>query len=119
MYHPRMAKRFIEYLIDDLTGAELVPGDGETVRFGYLGKEYEIDLGADTAEALADFLAPYVKAARSTNEPPKAKPKSAKSHAPNPKNAKIRAWAAESGIALPATGRIPADVVAAYDKANA
>lgn len=114
-----MAKKFIEYLVDDMTGAELAPGDGETVRFGFEGVAYEIDLAHDTAATLAAFLAPYVKAARRDTGTPKAAPKKAHRPADEARNARIREWAAGEGIELPARGRIPAEVVKAYNAANA
>src|SRR5512135_3122875 len=55
-----MAERVVRQLVDDLDGSEAV----ETVRFGYAGREYEIDLNEEHAHALDELLVPYVEHAR-------------------------------------------------------
>jgi hypothetical protein len=55
-----MAQRRTTLLVDDLTGSAAV----ETVRFGFSGPEYEIDLSADHAADLRSALAPFVAKAR-------------------------------------------------------
>lgn len=47
-------------LVDDLDGGDA----DETVRFSLDGVEYEIDLNADNAERLRDFLGEYIEHAR-------------------------------------------------------
>jgi hypothetical protein len=58
-----MAKKTITILTDDLDGEEL-PAGSRSTRFALDGVEYEIDLSAANARALADALAPYVSAGR-------------------------------------------------------
>ena len=55
-----MVQRRTTSLVDDLTGSAAV----ETVRFGFGGPEFEIDLSAEHAAALRSTLAPYVAKAR-------------------------------------------------------
>ena len=58
-----MVQKMITELFDDLDGSPAV----ETVRFGYAGREYEIDLNEEHAAALDEALAPYVEHARRAN----------------------------------------------------
>jgi hypothetical protein len=110
-----MAKRHLEILVDDLDGNEA----DETVQFGLDGENYEIDLTAANAEALRELLAPYLEGARRA-APKRGRRKAAKpaTGAATP-SALIRAWAAENGLTVNTRGRIPADVVAAYEAAHA
>jgi hypothetical protein len=55
-----MAQRRTTSLVDDLTGSTAV----ETVRFGFDGPEFEIDLNAEHAATLRSTLVPYIAKAR-------------------------------------------------------
>lgn len=59
-----MAQRTITTLVDDLDGTDLERGSGETILFGVDGRDYEIDLSDDNAQALRETLRPYVEAGR-------------------------------------------------------
>lgn len=59
-----MAQRIITTLIDDLDGTDIPRGLGETVRFGIDGRNYEVDLTDDNAQALREALQPYTEAGR-------------------------------------------------------
>src|SRR5512144_1156826 len=61
--HTAMVQRLIMERFDDLDGSPAV----ETVRFGYAGREYEIDLNEEHASHLDEALAPYVEHARAVN----------------------------------------------------
>jgi hypothetical protein len=63
----RMAKRTVTTLVDDLDGTDIPRGQGETVRFGIDGRNYEIDLTDENAAALRQALRPYVDAGRRVN----------------------------------------------------
>ncbi len=55
-----MARRAAVELVDDLDGSPAV----QTVRFGYDGRDYEIELNEEHAAELDEFLAPYLEHAR-------------------------------------------------------
>jgi Lsr2 len=59
-----MAQRLEVRMTDDLSGALIRPGRGETVAFSLDGKSYEIDLTAKNATLLRKALRPYVEAGR-------------------------------------------------------
>jgi hypothetical protein len=59
-----MAQRLEVRMTDDLSGALIRPGRGETVAFSLDGKTYEIDLTAKNATLLRKALRPYMEAGR-------------------------------------------------------
>lgn len=61
-----MATRIITTLVDDLDGTDIPRGLGETVRFGIDGRNYEIDLTDENADALRQNFQAYVEAGRPT-----------------------------------------------------
>ena len=109
-----MAQRTQVIVVDDLTGETLPDGQGQTVRFGLDGTTYELDLNKDNADRLRDDLRRYVQAARKVGPAPKASRTGSR-----PKDtADIREWAKNNGHSVSERGRIPAQVVAAYEAAN-
>lgn len=114
-----MARRTetLVHLEDDLDG-----GDGgkaaETVSFAFDGAAYEIDLSAKNAKALRSDLGKWVERARKAKKTPAGRGRRTTAAAkPVSGAAAIRAWAVESGIEVPARGRIPAAVIEAYHSA--
>lgn len=109
-----MAQRTVVELLDDIDGR---PAD-ETVAFAIDGITYEIDLSAQNADQLRTSVAPYVEKARKAGTVRSArKGKGTPSRTANSRerSAEIRAWAKEHGIAVNERGRIPANVLEAYE----
>ncbi len=106
-----MATHTLTSLTDDMDGSPAAT----TIRFGYQGSLYEIDLSEANATAFADALQPYLDAARVVR---------GRLYGPVPSgpmgpDAKtVRAWARNAGLEVPARGRIPANVLAAYRQAH-
>lgn len=113
-----MAKKVIYRLVDDLTGETIEDGAGRTVKFGYLGSMYEIDLTAENAQAFHALLEPYVNAGRKADKSAggSTAPKQARGGKEQVSN--IRAWASENGYSISSRGRIPASIQEAYAAAN-
>ena len=120
-----MARKIVHQLVDDLDGSVLEVGDGETVLFSLDGIAYEIDLTDENAAQLRDSFARYIDAARrvsgrassstggrSTSGGRKQKRAGQRDYAP------IRQWAADNGYTLSERGRVPAEVLDAYDAAH-
>jgi len=105
-------------LIDDLDGSH----GAETVRLGWNGDWRSLDLSKRNLAALDRVLARYWDAGRPVSNSSKVirrRPASsarAKSARREPK--RIRAWANEHGVQVPARGRIPADVERQFNEAN-
>jgi hypothetical protein len=107
-----MAQRVVVRLIDDLSGAEVPAGKGETVSFGLDGTSYEIDLTAKNASVLRKALRPYVEAAR---------PIKARAHRPArtriaADTRTVKQWARANGYEVNDRGRVPKAVLAAFER---
>lgn len=106
-----MAQRVVTILTDDVDGG---PGD-ETVVFGFDRDMYEIDLSTAHANQLRGDLRRWIQVARTAGVAPRAAPRQVEVAA-DPRA--VRAWAAARGIACPAKGRIPQDVVDQFHAAG-
>lgn len=121
-----MAQKVTVQLVDDIDGSVA----DSSVEFGLDGINFTIDLSADNADQLRDVLAPYVDSARrvsgrrrpavKTGAPVKASQPAAApaAGADRERNQAIRQWARDKGWQVSGRGRIPAEVVQAYDKAH-
>lgn len=110
-----MAQKTVVELIDDLDGE---PADG-TVEFALDGKAFEIDLSDVNAKRLRESLAEFVAAARKAGSTAPARARRAeRATADRDENQAIREWARSQGLAVADRGRIPADVIEAYRKAE-
>jgi len=103
-----MARREVTQFYDDLDHS-LIPEDQlEVVRFSVNGQNYLIDLSLDNARRFHDVLAPYVDAARIALD--------IDAQRANP--SQIREWARTQGLPVAHRGKIPQDVIEAYNAAN-
>ncbi|GAA2810446.1 Lsr2 family protein [Saccharopolyspora taberi] len=114
-----MAQKVTVQLVDDVDGSEAE----STVEFGLDGVNYSIDLSSANAAKLRDSLASYVANARRTGGRKRPggkqnKPAAAPSAADRERNQAIREWAREQGMQVSDRGRIPSEVVEAYDNAQ-
>lgn len=109
-----MAKRVQVILEDDLDGS---PAD-ETVTFGLDGVTYEIDLSAANAAKLRDGLAGWVGHATRVGGRRATSSGGAKRNRSGRDLGAVREWARKNGHQVSDRGRISAEVLAAYDKAN-
>lgn len=109
-----MVQRVQLVLEDDIDGGVA----DETVSFGLDGSNYEIDLSKEHAAELREAFAPWVGAARKA-KPASAGPRSSRRSRSTNNTAAIREWARAQGHTVSDRGRIAAEIVAAYEKANA
>jgi hypothetical protein len=114
-----MAERIT--LVDDLDGTPITDGRGGTIRFSIDDTAYDIDLNLKNTSRLRAALAPFTDVARTTSATGVRRrvsvPASAGRKSPE-MLAAIRHWARQNGHTVPATGRIPAPVQAAFDAAH-
>ncbi|MEO8556434.1 MAG: Lsr2 family protein [Actinomycetota bacterium] len=108
-----MAQRVQVLLVDDIDGAVAA----ETVSFSLDGVSYEIDLTAAHAKKLRDDLATWVGHARRSGGR-KSSRKAAVGGVRRGDLSAVREWARNNGHKVSDRGRVSADVLAAYDKAN-
>ena len=107
-----MAQKVTVALEDDLDGGRA----DETVRFGFSGTEYEIDLSKKNAATFRKQIAPYIEHGRKIGRP--AARRGARTAASRQRSSDIRAWAMEQGITVSGRGRIPASVAEQYEAAT-
>lgn len=119
-----MAQRTIIQLTDDLDGKAIPDGKGETIRFSLDRHDYEIDLADKNVKALRDALATYVAAGRRVGSSPRASrqrtsPNSATAPGRDYDPKAVRTWAEGQGIEVSQRGRVPAELIAKFQEANA
>lgn len=91
--------------------------EAATVTFGLGDTWYEIDLTAEEEKQLESALKTYLKAGRKAEPKKPEKKKMVPETTPEERDA-IRAWGRKNALDVPPYGRIPKDVMAAYDKAH-
>src|SRR3954454_22821254 len=115
-----MAQRTVVSLVDDLDGTEA----NETVEYALDGVTYDIDLNEANAKQLREVFAPYISAARRTGgrrSPGRPRSSSASSSgtgvATRGREAlkQIREWAKSNGWTVSDRGRLPNNVIEAFD----
>jgi hypothetical protein len=111
------AVQVIETITSDLSGEAIEPNEKyEPFRFAIQSDRYEIDITPSEYAQFIDLITPYLDAARPAE---KSRGKDTK---PRRRPAKevnaIRTWAAQTGFTLSDRGRIPAEVVEAYHRAQ-
>lgn len=106
-----MAQRVHIILEDDIDGSTA----SETVQFGLDGVNYEIDLSDENAAKLRDALSLWVGNARRVSGRKQAS--RGASSGRNDLN-EIRAWGRANGYKVSDRGRVPTDIIKAYDAAQ-
>ena len=105
---------------DDLTQE----AGAEPRRFSLDGKQWEIDLTDASYKRLEGALAEFIAAARPVTSGTKAKSGSSRKSGTRSRSKSdgrtkaIRAWALEHGYQVGKVGKLPPDVIAAYEAAN-
>lgn len=110
-----MAQKVFVEMVDDLDGS---PAD-ETIQFGVDGAEYEIDLSNENASELRSFIAQYVEHGRRVGGRKRAAgvaPRGGTTSVDREQNQAIRTWARKEGYEVSDRGRIPSEVIDAYNK---
>lgn len=102
-------------LVDDISGA---PAD-RTIRIGYEGRWFELDLTNDNVAAIEETLRPWLeKGRKATTETKPAQPKAKRPRGARSDTAKIREWAVGAGYEVPERGSLRREIVDAWHQAN-
>ena len=107
-----MARREITQFFDDLDNAPLSEEEVNVVDFSVNGIDYTLDLSAKNRAAFEKALAPYIQVARR-----KTRGGAGRRTTPE-RNRMIREWARENNVAVSERGRISADVIEKFEKAQ-
>ncbi|WP_067829108.1 histone-like nucleoid-structuring protein Lsr2 [Nocardia inohanensis] len=112
-----MAKKVTVTLVDDYDGESKAD---ETVFFSIDGNEYEIDLSIKNAGKLRESLEPWTEKARKVGRSTKRKAGLAAGRTrpavDREESTAIREWARAQGHQVSSRGRIPAEIVDAYQR---
>jgi hypothetical protein len=119
-----MAQKTVVTLVDDLTGEEAE--NISTVEFALDGVTYELDLTDENSTKLHDSLSPYANAGRKIGGRRRSGPrpgraiKSTGGAGYNRETLKsIREWAKKNGHNVSDRGRLPAEVLQAWQTTQA
>lgn len=104
-------------LVDDLDGSAIEDGGG-TVRFSIDGASYEIDLSEKNAAGLTAALEKYTSAGRRVRAGSSSTPAAAGKKSDPQRLKAIREWAEKNGYEVSSRGRVPSNIIDAYDAAN-
>jgi hypothetical protein len=111
-----VAQKVQTILVSDLSGTELGQ-DGQTVKFGFLGADYEIDLSQKEADEFAETMRKYVDAGRRVGG--RRQPGAGSTARRDPSQTKaIKTWLDEQGIDYPKRGRLPQDLIDQWEAAH-
>ena len=101
-----MAKTTVTHVTDDING----DSDAQTIEFSYKGVSYVIDLAEKNEAKFDKAMASFVEAATRVSS---ARKKSTGGKRNDLQD--VRSWAKDNGFSVSERGRLPADVLAAYD----
>jgi hypothetical protein len=105
-------QKIVQTLVDDIDGSEATT----TVTFSVAGVDYTIDLNDKNVAKFDKAVAPFVEHAQRIG----GRRQKGASVTKISSNAKaVRSWAQANGYAIPDRGRIPGDIIAAYEAAEA
>ncbi len=107
-----MARQVQTKLIDDLDESEA----SGTIRFGYEGGEYEIDLNEQHLQEFEEFLAPYIEHGRRLRDGQRRGRRGGQQTKRD--LSAIRQWAREQGYEVADRGRIANEILAKYDETH-
>lgn len=105
-----MARQTVVKFLDDVDGTEL--DEAVTVTFGVDGREYEFDTSPTDAEQFRAGLVKYLKASR---RPETARVSKSSKRRPTAQSRAIRHWARGNGYEIGGRGRIPDEVMRAFE----
>lgn len=110
-----MARKQLTQFFDDITGEAINEDEAQVVRFGIDGKNYILDLSEESAAKFRDDLAPYVQVAR-RDRLEKRPSAAAKRRKQQERTQEIRQWAQDRGLNVADRGKLPYEVVSAYEQ---
>ena len=107
--------RTVEF-IDDYDHKPVDVGDLNRVTLTFMGRSYELDLRTENLRALEHDLDKWMSAATPVGGQHARRRPSSSGRSSGTRSKAIRAWARENGYSVSLQGRIPSEVVAAFDK---
>lgn len=114
-----MARRKITQYFDDMDNTPLDEDDLNVIRFGYEGTEYILDLSDENAREFREIMEPYVRAARKVSSVRGGGRRGEGATIGSRGNSReIREWAVAQGMKVANRGKIPIEILNAYEEAH-
>lgn len=113
-----MARRKITQYFDDMDNTPLDEDELNVIRFGYEGTEYILDLSDDNAREFREIMEPYVRAARKVSSVRGSRRGEGSSTGSRGNSREIREWALSQGMKVANRGKIPMEIINAYEEAH-
>ncbi|QLY30412.1 Lsr2 family protein [Nocardia huaxiensis] len=111
-----MARKVIVEMVDDYDGKSTAE---ETVQFAIDGVAYEIDLSKLNAAKMRGEFEQWTQHARKVGRAPRGKASGrARAAVDREQTQAIREWARKNGFEVSSRGRVSAEIMEAYNKAN-
>ncbi|MGW5106148.1 histone-like nucleoid-structuring protein Lsr2 [Nocardia sp. NPDC004123] len=110
-----MARKVVVELVDDYDGKSTAE---ETVLFAVDGVAYEIDLSKLNAAQIRGTFEEWTQHARRVGRAPKTTSTKSRPTVDREQTQAIRNWARKNGFEVSSRGRVSADILAAYNKAD-
>ncbi|MEJ4100526.1 Lsr2 family protein [Corynebacterium mastitidis] len=111
-----MARKEVTQFFDDLSGSPLSEEEVQSVIFGVDNGTYIIDLSEENAEKFRETLQPYIQVARK-HIAPTQKIRRTRGVTANGRAREIRQWAIDQGKEISMRGKIPTEIIEAYNAA--
>ncbi|MCL0246675.1 Lsr2 family protein [Corynebacterium sp. CCM 8835] len=112
-----MARREITQYFDDLTQTPLSEDELHVVHFSLDGTDYSVDLNEEHANELRESLQRYIKVGRKRTGGGTRQRRRSSGGSRN-RTKEIRQWARENGYEVADRGKIPDNIVKAFNAAN-
>ncbi|RAV31375.1 histone-like nucleoid-structuring protein Lsr2 [Corynebacterium heidelbergense] len=113
-----MARREVTQYYDDMDNSPLNEDEVNVVDFSVNGVDYTMDLSTENQQKFQDAVGPFVNVARRKGRGGNRRSTTQRDTNSAERNRKIREWARKNGVEVSSRGRISADVVEAYRKAQ-
>lgn len=114
-----MARREITQYFDDLDDTPLEETDLRVVQFSYEGTDYILDLSEENAEKFRELVTPFIQVARKVTPDRMNRGAEPLTFATRGNSRAIRRWALDQGLKVANRGKIPFEIIEAYNKAHA
>jgi|SRR5690625_5134568 len=108
-----MAQRTKVILIDDVDGSEA----SETVAFALDGVNYEMELSEENAEKIREAISPWISNARRVSGRLSRGRRGSYTRVTS-NSSTIREWARANGYTVNERGRLPKEIIDAFEAAN-
>ncbi|MFD8497698.1 Lsr2 family protein [Amycolatopsis sp. NPDC059657] len=114
-----MAQKLVVEMVDDIDGTPAT----QTVPFALDGVTYEVDLSDENAASLRDELARFIEVAQRTGgrkiRLATGQSAASASQTDRERSRQVRVWAQANGYEVSNRGRLSAEILDAYEKAQA